>query len=249
MASRRTSSERLSDQDILRRLQQNHGMRVVEKGGGGNCFFLSCADQVMQIRESAMELPDPRIRQALQEQRYTDMTLAQRATVLRWIAVAQERILLEAGDCAFALELFKDMAQELMGWREAQVRQCIDENKWSTKQRLQYVAENQDEYLQKEALPGTYAGNAEAWALSVALGRNILLYGNDYASRLEVCVDAKSGVVLPYFVAPPNQPIDAADTAAWAAADAPGAPITVFQVCGGGHYRALEGPRHPQVTP
>lgn len=116
------------------------------------------------------------------------------------------------------------MAQELLGWRAADVQSKL--RSWGAEERAKFIVERSKEYLDKEAKWGTYAGTAEAWALSEALGRPIQLFGNDFASS--ETVTCTEGRLLPYFDHCPNHAIGTP-------------PIRAMQLWGGGHYHMLVG--------
>jgi len=225
----------MNDDEIAECLQQSKQLTPVECGGGGNCLFLSISDQVTQrdVDHANAYLNVCKVSEALAASPWDRMPRCTRGQILRCIAVSVERKWLSEGaNPQWRKELFLDMAQELLTWRANDVQKHL--RSWPLAQQEEFIASRHEEYCIKEEKVGTYAGTAEAWALSAALGRSIELWGNDYASSPTVrCID---GELQPYFRYVPED-VFQEDVA-----------IHVLQVWGGGHYQMLShGP--PSQSP
>ena len=104
----------MSDCEILENLQSQYNLTPHEMGGGGNCLFLSMAEQVssVDVARALAQLQDPTLDQAVAQlpTAWEETARPTRGKILRQIAVLTERQML-AGDPeeAFLEELFLDV--------------------------------------------------------------------------------------------------------------------------------------------
>lgn len=248
----------MNDAEILTNLRDTHGWERAEMGAGGNCLFLSVAAQVDTADVAPLPSRGPAWAQALGEdlgQRWAALDVRQRASLLRRIAILDERefvaelAALRAGQQGApepvrerALELFKDMAEEFIDsgitelaegvvrmppWSRKGVYDRVRQvvEEYSSDQVHDFVLKHADEYMRITGREGNWAGSSEMAALASALGRPFAAYGNNWVSQDRQVLEG--GEVQPYFRA---------------AAPGGSREVLIFQTNGGGHYQMLRQP-------
>ena len=112
-----SSGVEMEDEEILASLEAQQGLVAVECGGGGNCLFLSIADQVTseQILRAERFCNSQGVTDALAEAGdWESLGRRRRSKLLRLITVGSEARLLEGDEPAWREALFLDMAMELL---------------------------------------------------------------------------------------------------------------------------------------
>lgn len=210
----------MNDKTIIKRLYNWQNFeKPIEKGGDGRCLFRSIEPQ---ITEKDFE-KHPTYLSKWQEADTTG-----KADLLRTLALETERTFisnlpesyehLEEKDKVWIQEFYKDALQEIANCNATQTREKVANTSFD--EQFAYAKASFEEYYSRTSRPTNWAGTTEAIALSRALGRKLNLFGNDFASSLEL--NCSKNKILPYQSAEGDKPT-----------------IRAFQCNGGGHYQLL----------
>lgn len=217
------SEVKMSDSEIISNLEKQGFNQPVNTLSDGRCLFGSIA---CHIDEQDLT----KIEDNIQMDEWCQLPIGDKANLLRkWAINTEKKLFTElfmnsenpSDEAVSAInELYADIRQELHASNLAQLRNLLKTASYEEK--LDYCRSNFDQYISNTSREKNWAGTTELRALGKLFNRQVIMFGQNHASSLEVSNDEK-GNVLPYYTLQEGKT----------------PPIFVFQQNGGGHYRQL----------
>lgn len=219
-------SRKLSDGEIIKNLEKQGYVGPFEEGGGGRCLFFSI---VPQITQTDIDQVDTAYNSYFHD--WGNLSKEEQADRLRQVALAEEAEFmknldtnnLDAPAQVRIRELWKDMKEELEHLGHFKISRLFAST--SIVEMGDYCKREFDRYKSNTERSTNWAGTSELIAIGRIFKRQVIAFGQDFASGDNSHLDEQDHV-LPYF--------STAKTAL--------SPIVIFQCHGGGHYKRLVPP-------